>query len=38
MLLGPECRYSTTFEGILSNMVKIEIDIVHNFTQQFLPL
>ncbi len=38
MLLGPECRYSTAFEGILSNVVKIKIDIVHNFTQQFVPL
>ena len=38
MLLGPECRYPTAFEGILSNVVKIKIDIVHNFTQQFVPL
>ena len=38
MLLRPECRYSTTFEGILNNVVKIEIDIVYNFTQQFVPL
>ena len=28
MLLGPECRYSTTFEGVPGNVVKIKIDIV----------
>lgn len=38
MLLGPECRNPTAFEEVLSNVVKIKIDIVHNFTQQFVPL
>ena len=38
MLLRPECRYPIAFEGILSNVVKIKIDIVYNFTQQFVPL
>ena len=38
MLLRPECCYSTAFEGVPDNVVKIEIDIVYNFTQQFVPL
>lgn len=38
MLLRPECRYPTALEGVPDNVVKIEIDIVHNFTQQFVPL
>ena len=38
MLLRPECRYPTAFEGVPGNVDKIEIDIVYNFTQQFVPL
>ena len=30
MLLRPECRYPTALEGVPGNVVKIEIDIVHN--------
>ena len=38
MLLRPECSGPTASEEILSYVVKIKIDIVHNFTQQFVPL